>query len=329
VDAQPVHVIRTAVIPHARLDRDRFPEDLALLAGLGAQQARISLDWAWLQPRAGAFDGDAEEWYAGVLQHAATLGLGLQFTLLERSVPLWFDNDGGFTDARFAGHWWPRWVEGAAERFGDAVAGWVPFDNPLAYANRLVPDDPRRHGDVLDTLVVAWRDAWRILRGGPPVATALGVKTVRPIDQTIQAAEAARREDQLRWRLWLQGLRDGTVSIPGRADREVTDLAGACDVIGVVVADVDETLGAILRAAEMGPDRPLAVTLITPPGQDSDRVTIIERYELACGEAGEGSPLQSMGVAPTFDVEGADDGVLTRDRDVKDSAAVFFGGGVR
>ena len=33
-----------------------------------------------------------------------------------------------------------------------AVAGWVPLDNPLAFANRVIPDDPRRHGEVLDTL---------------------------------------------------------------------------------------------------------------------------------------------------------------------------------
>jgi hypothetical protein len=158
------------------------------------------------------------------------------------------------------------------------------------------------------------------------VATALGVKTVRPIDETVQASEAARREDQLRWRLWLQALRDGTVSIPGRADRELPDLAGACDVVGVVVADVDESLEAVMRAAETGPDRPLAITLITPRGRDADHVTTMQRFEVACGEAAEGAALQSMSVSPTFDVEGADDGLITRDRDVKDSAAQFFPG---
>lgn len=318
-------MIHSAVVPHSRLDRARFHEDLSLLAGLGVPVVRLTLDWSWLQPKAGAFDGDAVEWYAGVLQQAATLGIGLQFTLLERAVPQWFDNDGGFTDPRFAGHWWPRWVEGASERFGDSVAGWVPFDNPLAFANRLIPDDPRRHGEVLDTMVVAWRDAWRLLRGGPPVATAIGVKTVRPVDETVQAAEEARRQDHLRWHLWLQGLHDGTISIPGRADRELPDLAGACDVLGIVVADVDESLGAVLRAAEMGPDRSLSITLITPRGRDADRVTAVQRFELACGEAADGAPLESMAVSPTFDVGGHDDGIITIDRDVKDSAAIFFG----
>ena len=96
-------MIRTAVVPHSRLDRALFHEDLVLLKGLGASTVRITLDWSWLQPKAGAFDGDAVEWYAGLLQHSAGLGIVLQFTLLERAVPQWFDNDGGFTDARFAG----------------------------------------------------------------------------------------------------------------------------------------------------------------------------------------------------------------------------------
>ena len=130
VDSQPVRVIRTAVVPHSRLDRARFHEDLGLLHGLGASTVRITLDWSWLQPKAGAFDGDAVEWYAGLLQHAAGLGIGMHFTMLERAVPQWFDNDGGFTDPRFAGHWWPRWVEGVSDLFGDAVAGWVPMRQP-------------------------------------------------------------------------------------------------------------------------------------------------------------------------------------------------------
>jgi hypothetical protein len=200
----------------------------------------------------------------------------------------------------------------------------MPFDNPLGLANRLVPDDPRRHGELLDTLVVAWRDAWRILRRAAPVLTAFGVMTVRPVDQTIPAAQAARRLDQLRWRLWLQALRDGTISIPGRADRQLADLDGACDVIGITVPHPDETLGAVQRAAEMGPDRPLHVTLLTLPGPDRDRVAAIGRYRAAVREAADGMPLVAAHLSPTFDIDGADDGIVTRDRDVKDSAVEFL-----
>ena len=58
--------------------------------------------------------------------------------------------------------------------------------------------------------------------------------------------------------------------------------------------------------------------------KDADRVTAVERFELACGEAAEGAPLEAMALSPTFDIDGHDDGIVTVDRDVKDSGAVFF-----
>ena len=38
---------------------------------------------------------------------------------------------------------------------------------------------------------------------------------------------------------------------------------------------------------------------------------------------------KAMALSPTFDIEGYDDGIITRDRDVKDSAAIFFGAAVQ
>ncbi len=55
------------------------------------------------------------------------------------------------------------------------------------------------------------------------------------------------------------------------ADRELADLAGACDVLGIAVSGGTGTdLEPLLhRCAEQGPDRPLAVTL-RPTGPDLD-----------------------------------------------------------
>ena len=213
--------------------------------------------------------------------------------------------------------------------FGDEIAGWAPIEHPLAIANRAEPHDPRRHGEVLDTLVTAWRDAWRILRGGPPVYTSFGVEVVRPADQTIQAGEAARRQDQLRWRLWMQALDDGIVSIPGRADREVPDLAGACDVVGIAIRHEHEALGLIHRTAEMAPERPLAVVLHCPAGSDADRETAVERYLQQTTEAAAGTALAAIGLTPVFDrVDGSPAearGIITRDRELKDSGRRFLG----
>ena len=315
------------VVPASHTDRTRAHEDIVLLAQLGAATVRVGVDWSWMQPSPGAIDGDAAEFYTGLIQTARSAGVTPQLALLEREVPKWFDNEGGFGDDKWAGHWWPRWVQACAETFGDGVGGWAPIDHPLSIANRLYPKDPRRHGDVLDTLVTAWRDAWRILRGGPPVFTTFGLEIVRPVDQTIPAEQDAKRLDQIRFRLWLQGLRDGTVSIPGRADREVADLAGSFDVLGLMVRHERDTLGLLHRAAEQIDlsGKPMAVTLVLPSGTDADRELVIERYIQQTGEAATGLPLQSVMVSPTFDISGDERGLITRDRDLKDSGRLFFG----
>ena len=97
--------------------------------------------------------------------------------------------------------------------------------------------------------------------------TSLDVAVVRPADESPAAAEAASRIDQLRWGVWLDGLREGTFAIPGRAERELADLAGACDIVGLAIRDDAETV--LYRAAEQGPERPLALTFRPPGSTDS------------------------------------------------------------
>ncbi len=250
-------------------------DDVALLAAHGVTDVRLGFDWARLEPRPGDLDGRWVEWYSDVITAASSSGVRIWACLLERTIPSWFDDAGGFFDPKAAGRHWPRFVEQVADVFGDRVGGWFPIDDPIGYAARTGTDDGRRHGELIDTLVVAWRDAWRILQGGPPVATSLTVRHVRSDDSSPDAGERARREDHLRFTTFLRGLRDGTVVIPGRADRTLADLAGAADVIGIKIRtdladDVtidDESLRRwqersqmlIQRVVDAGLQRPLAI----------------------------------------------------------------------
>ena len=335
MDAQPIPGLTPATPPPlpsiargATLTSagSRLADDLAYAAELGLQEVRLDVPWALAQPKAGAYDGDVfEQVHAAAL---AARGLGLQpwFRLLQPAIPKWFDNDGGFTDDRTAGHWWPRWVELVAEQLGEVAAGWVPFEAPYAMAQRLVPDDPRRHGELMHTLVVAWRDAWRLLRIGPPVATSLDVTIERPADGSEAAAQEAHRRDQLRWGLWLGGMRDGVVRIPGRADKQLADLDGACTVVGLAMrSDVEAGLQ---RAGEQGPERPLAVTfrpLGDSDGQRAQSITAMWRdVRRTAGEL----TITSVTITPFTDsVEQPErPGIATERRELKDSGDAFLHG---
>lgn len=262
-----VGAVVTGLGPGDRLLGDQI--DTAV--GLGLGHVRLTVPWSAAQPRAGVLAGKVVEEVLGAVRTLRTAGVRVWLCLLSPDVPLWFDDEGGFTDDRTAGHWWPRWVETAADAFGDDVDGWVPFEAPWAMVQRLAPADARKQGEVFHTLTIAWRDAWRLLHGPVPVATSLDVRTVRIPADDVVAAEWARREDQLRWRLWLRGLSDGIVSIPGRADRELPDLAGAFDQLGIALSGAGPVdLEALLhRVAEQGPEAPLAVTF-RPTGPDRD-----------------------------------------------------------
>ena len=126
----------------------QWPDDLALLQDIGLTDLRITLDWARLQQKPGDLDGDWVERFENILVAADAIGLRAWATLYDGSVPRWFDNEGGFDDADAFVKWWPRWVEKAADRFGDLVHGLGPVRRPPGRFGPAVArhvGDPRRH----------------------------------------------------------------------------------------------------------------------------------------------------------------------------------------
>jgi hypothetical protein len=227
------------------------PDERAALVAAGVTELRIAVRWAQLQPRAGHWDAEALEALATEVAEAADAGLAPWLALLGRRVPGWFDDEGGFTDAKTASRWWPRYLDGVAGRLGDAVAGWFPMVNPAGFAAAAFSG---RAPDVAyagrRALVVAWRDAWRILHGRSPVVAALAVEPW---------------SDE-----WPRLLRTGE---PTYAGLELDDLAGSCNLLGGIVTvgpqtSVEETTERLVRLAAEGPERPLAVLVNLDGGVD-------------------------------------------------------------
>ena len=247
--------------------RTRWPDDLAALQDLGVTDVRIALDWARLQPKPGTFDADWAERFEQILLAADAIGVRPWACLHESSIPRWFDNDGGFGNDETFIAWWPRWVERAAERFGDLVGGWVPFACIPAGA----PEQP-------------WVDTWGILAGGPPVVAAVDLReradTVRRyegttdllgavltgewnLDDSVDAAQLSRAAD--RWGGELREAADAadtTLVISGfSAGHDDADAAG--EVVSALRSVLDDAVAdgvsidvAFVEPGIAGPDSP-------------------------------------------------------------------------
>lgn len=313
---------------------DLRDEDLEALASVGATAIRVGVDWARVMPRQGRVHDGWIEWYRSLATTAHRHGVDVWWCLLERGLPQWFVDEGGFADRRFSARWWPRWVEAAADRLGDVAAGWVPIDDPTGHARRAGGDDPVRLAESLHAMATAWRDAWRLLRGPAPVASCLRVGVVRPVDHTVPAAEAARELDHLMWRLWWRAWHHGVVDLPGIAGNELADLAGSLDVLGLWVnaaetsgptAAGDLVLEVLERAGEEGPRRPVHLTVRSGQTEPDRCAEVMQAVAQAAHEAVEqGVSLSQCWVAPGIAGPGAPDALLDAGRRPLPVAEVLF-----
>ncbi len=190
--------------------RSRWPDDLAALQDVGITDVQITLDWARLQPKPNEIDADWAEWFEQILRAAAAIDVRPWACLHDGSIPRWFDNEGGLDDDEALTLWWPRWVERAADRFGDIVGGWVPF----AHIPSGSPEQP-------------WIDTWGVLSGGPPVVASVDLRS-----DADSVARFAERTDLLGAVLsadWGDAVDGATIA--GAAERWGNELRDAADGI--------------------------------------------------------------------------------------------------
>lgn len=226
----------------------RYQEDFAQLAELGLTHHRLSLDWARLEPHPGRHDPAAVEHYRAVLTAARDAGISVWVCLHHFDLPGWFSEDqGGFLEPGGRSRTWPRHVDWVGETFGDLVHGWMPVNEPVAYAmlgwllGTIPPGrrDPERFAEALEAVLLAEHEAWRVLRSGDqPTCT---IHSLMPVfaatageDERRTAAARANAElvDEVVWRTWIRAMRDGLLHVPGRAPIEAPEMAGAFDLIG-------------------------------------------------------------------------------------------------
>ena len=219
-----------------------FADDALVVAALGTNAMRITIEWSRLEPREGVVDNGRVAHEREVLKAIRAAGLAPWVTLHNGSLPGWFHDDaGGFRDDRARGYFWPRHVDRCAEWFEGLVAGWTPIEDPIGWATRgyllgTRPPGRRNPQDAREAIVGALeanQAAWKLLRGGgAPVMTVLGLTTVRAAN-SLEARAEANHWDTVLWDVFLRARREGVLDVPGGPSIERLDMAGAFDAIGV------------------------------------------------------------------------------------------------
>ena len=141
----------------------RYPADIALLASLGLNTYRFSVEWARIEPSEGVFDADALDHYRRLLDCVLENGLVPMVTLNHFTLPRWVAAQGGWTWKRTPGLF-DRYCRRVVEALGDKVPWYCTINEPTAMSSGAYLSDwgfPPRVVDVRE-----WRTAIDLLVDG-------------------------------------------------------------------------------------------------------------------------------------------------------------------
>ncbi len=107
----------------------RYPQDMALLAGLGLNTYRFSVEWSRIEPAEGEFDTTALDHYRQMVEVCRKSKLIPMVTLNHFTLPLWLAKRGGWL-APSAPRLFERFAGRAVEALGDGVDWYCTLNEP-------------------------------------------------------------------------------------------------------------------------------------------------------------------------------------------------------
>ena len=99
----------------------RYPEDIRLMAQLGFNAYRFSIEWARIEPDPGFFSTAALDRYRRMLAACHENGIQPCVTYHHFTSPRWFAADGGWEDVKAADRF-TRYCEKVTEHLGDMIS---------------------------------------------------------------------------------------------------------------------------------------------------------------------------------------------------------------
>lgn len=227
----------------------RYTEDFAAAEQMGQSMYRMSVEWARIEPQPGVFDQAALEHYHEMLVDLNQRGIQPMVTLFHFTLPVWFAEKGGFTEADNRSYY-TRFVRKVVQELGDQVYFWNTVNEPLVYAFKSYDEgswppfekDRNQALQVIKQLMLGHAEAYRIIHEEDPLAAVGFAKNItllqpywplNPLDQIMTNAQSYIFNEAF-WEAIYQG--QVNLSAPGLKPVIIaynSDLHHALDFIGV------------------------------------------------------------------------------------------------
>lgn len=107
----------------------RYPHDIALLASLGFDNYRFSVEWSRVEPEEGEFSINALEHYRRMVESCRENGITPVVTLHHFTTPRWVVKSGGWLNETTA-DLFARYCQRVATHLGDEVGRWCTINEP-------------------------------------------------------------------------------------------------------------------------------------------------------------------------------------------------------
>jgi beta-glucosidase len=226
----------------------RYQADLQLLAGMGHNAYRFSIEWSRVEPREGVFDAVELRHYRDVVHTCRALRLEPVVTLHHFTLPTWLADRGGVLDPD-APRLFARFAALCAEAIGAEVRWWVTINEPsvLAVFGYLYGEWPplrcgtrgflaalgglaRMHAaGYMAVHRVATAHGWTAY-----VSVAHHERPMRPLNPRSVLDQAATLTPNRLFNRWfLRACRSGRMLPPVGAGRPVAGLRGSLDYLGL------------------------------------------------------------------------------------------------
>ncbi len=110
----------------------RYPEDIAILAALGLNSYRFSLEWSRIEPEEGYFSRAALDHYRRMIGTCRDHGIMPVVTYCHFTTPRWFAGDGGW-NAPGAPERFARYAARVTEHLGDLMPWVATLNEPNVF----------------------------------------------------------------------------------------------------------------------------------------------------------------------------------------------------